>query len=209
MQQPIKSVPTKQSISNRRLVHGVGINDYYYPTKDEQKMCHYYTTWVDMLKRCYSNKYHIKQPKYKDCTVAKEWHMFSSFRSWMTSQDWKGKELDKDLLIPRNKEYSSDSCVFVDQSLNKLSVGLNQNSGSATPKGVSYHKSTGKYQARCSVNGKSEFIGLFNTKELASTAYRIFKSKYIMMIATKQTDEKVKYGLFKHAEEWGLYYDNY
>lgn len=38
-------------------------------------------------------------------------------------------------------------------------------------KGVSWQKSAGKYRARITADGKSEFLGLFDTVEAASQAY--------------------------------------
>jgi hypothetical protein len=39
-------------------------------------------------------------------------------------------------------------------------------------KGVDWHKNTGKWRSRISVDGKSKLLGYFDSKELADTAYR-------------------------------------
>ena len=63
---------SKNSIANRNLVFGVGINDANYVTQpgthNKQSKCPYYSIWKDMLKRCYSSKYLLKRPTYKGCT---------------------------------------------------------------------------------------------------------------------------------------------
>ena len=75
----------------KRLVCGVGINDAnhkvnesitisYINGKQKQKKlrgCPYYRKWVDLLKRCYSDKYRTKYPTYKGCTLEPEWLYFS------------------------------------------------------------------------------------------------------------------------------------
>jgi len=38
----------------------------------------------------------------------------------MERQDWEGKHLDKDILIPGNKIYSPDRCIFVSSLINLL-----------------------------------------------------------------------------------------
>jgi len=52
----------------------------------------------------------------------------------------------------------------------------------ATPKsntsgfmGVSFHKKSGKWAANIKINGKSKYLGLFDTPELASSAYKSAK----------------------------------
>lgn len=44
-------------------------------------------------------------------------------------------------------------------------------------KGYCYHKASGKYQARIMVNGKDEYIGIFDTPEEAREAYLAEKLK--------------------------------
>ena len=115
---------TQKSIDNRKLVYGVGINDADYqvnPTIDGSRvMCPAYSAWHSMIERCYSEKYHDKKPTYKECYVCDEWLYFLKFKSWMEKQDYKGKELDKDILIQGNKVYSPETRIFVDKTINVL-----------------------------------------------------------------------------------------
>ena len=110
----------------KKLVCGVGINDADYAVqkletvgyadgKRKQRLvwvCPYYQTWIDMLKRCYSDKLQERQPTYKGCSVSEEWLTFSAFKVWMEKQDFERKQLDKDLLFEGNKVYSAETCVF-------------------------------------------------------------------------------------------------
>ena len=78
-----------------------------------------YTVWRSMLKRCYYNKYN--QPSYKNCFVDSIWHNYSNFKKWYDENifDYCGTiELDKDILLPKNKKYGPDVCCLIPESLN-------------------------------------------------------------------------------------------
>jgi hypothetical protein len=173
-------------------VYGVGINDanyqVYYRSPDNKVItCPYYRKWKDMLKRCYSEKYQSNNPAYIDCTVSYEWLVFSNFKNWMIRQDWKGKHLDKDIKITGNKRYSPEACIFVSQEINNLLTDSRAARG-LHPQGVHYDKRVKKYRARCRAYSKRIHLGLFETQEAASDAYRAFKSKLISSIAENQNE---------------------
>lgn len=116
---------TKQSLSGRRLVYGFGVNDSPYITNilrkgKPRRVCPYYQVWVSMLERAYYPYLHATRPTYKDVSVEEVWHSFMTFREWMARQDWEGMELDKDILIPGNKVYGPEFCVFVTRRTNAL-----------------------------------------------------------------------------------------
>ena len=76
-----------------------------------------YKRWVGMLQRCYTTP--VSQLTYSDCYVCDEWAYLSNFSSWMVEQNWKGKQLDKDLLGDTYK-YSPENCCFISGELNNL-----------------------------------------------------------------------------------------
>lgn len=92
---------SKRSLSLRRKILGVAINDAEYVVTakvDGVKIsCPYYKVWANMLQRCYNKKEQERYPNYAGCTVCDEWLTFSTFKSWMERQDWRGKHLDKDI----------------------------------------------------------------------------------------------------------------
>jgi len=182
---------SKKSLACRKPLHGVGINDADYLTQPiingKRIRCLFYRAWHNMLNRCYNAKYKIKRPTYNGCTVCDEWLLFSSFKAWMIKQDWKGKALDKDILIQGNKIYSPETCVFVTQEINALLTNSKASRGNY-PQGVSFDKKTGKYKANCYVNGKSNHIVYSDTPEAASEAYKAFKYKVIAKIANEQSE---------------------
>lgn len=140
---------SKWVLSRRRLIYGVGTNDADYVTapmvEGKQKVCPYYRKWLGMLQRGYCPKFKAKMPTYQDCYVDNSWLLFSNFKKWMQSQDWEGKDLDKDLLMPGNKAYGPETCVFLDRGINNL---LKPNA-----KGVSFDRFCGKFAANCYVEG--------------------------------------------------------
>ena len=194
--------PNAQSIARRRPVHGIGVNDADYitrPTIDGKKLhCPIHQKWQSMLARCYDPKCHAKQPTYIGCTVATEWLTFSNFHDWMTEQEWVGKALDKDILIIGNKIYSPENCLFVSQAVNGLLNDQTAQRG-AYPAGVSYFKRDRNYVAHIRIDGKSKNLGYCQTQEQASAVYRAAKKLNIERLANKQTCQKTKTGLLRHA----------
>lgn len=74
--------------------------------------------WTSMLSRCYCPTYLRRFPTYKDCYVVEDWHNFSNFVKWFKSNYVEGYRLDKDFLIPGNKEYGPDTCLFIPANTN-------------------------------------------------------------------------------------------
>lgn len=187
-----------------KLVHGWGVNDADYVVSatlpnGRGSKCPYYMTWGEMLRRVFDTKLHARYPTYIGTSVCDEWKYFMNFRAWMMAQDWRDKQLDKDIIVPGNKHYSPETCVFVDRRINSLLLD-NASSRGKYPIGVSYHKIAKKYRAMMKMNGNVRHLGLFDTPEEASLAYRKKKSRHVRHIALTQVDDpRVRAGLLKHA----------
>ncbi len=145
-----------------------------------------------MLERCYSAKYHERKPTYNGCSVAKEWHSFSTFRAWMIKQEWNGNQLDKDLLIPGNKVYGPDTCVFVSGKLNTFMSDCGSARGE-WPLGVCWDSTKGKLISQCSnpFTGKKEHLGYFTDPFEAHEAWRERKHEHACRYAGMQTDQRI------------------
>ena len=194
------------SFATRKPVYGVGVNDAWYMVcatrvGGARATCPYYLPWTNMLKRCYSLPFQERQPTYLGCSVVPEWLSFMAFRAWMASQDWYGKDLDKDILVPGNKTYGPGTCVFISRATNSL---LNTNGAvrGAHPQGVYSHRS-GRYVAQCNINGRRVCIGLYNTPEEAFGVYRACKSVVVWEAANLQTDPRVKAALLRYSAGLG------
>lgn len=190
---------SKKSLSSRKPVCGIGINDANYLTEVNKVSCPFYAKWTSMLKRCYSDSLHKRHPTYIDCTVSSEWLLFSNFKAWMIRQDWEGMHLDKDLISAGNKVYSAEFCVFVSSAMNALLTDHRSARG-GFPQGVNLHKKNSKFVARCGVNGKRKYLGSFSTPEEAAFTYNRFKSNHIREIAKDYiSDIRLYNGLIAHA----------
>ena len=77
-----------------------------------------YTTWKNMLARCYSESSTTITPTYKDCSVCEEWHNYQNFAEWFENNHVDGFELDKDIKVHGNKFYSPETCLFVSRAEN-------------------------------------------------------------------------------------------
>lgn len=77
-----------------------------------------------MSERCYDKNVHKKyKPEYKDKTICEEWLNYANFRIWFDEHYVPGKwqiDLDKDLLVQGNKEYSPETCVFLEHYQNTM-----------------------------------------------------------------------------------------
>lgn len=190
------------SLGKRSLVCGIGINDSWYKTEyvvnKTRVVCPYYSVWVHMLQRCYGSKVGNKDATYVDCTVCESWLTFSNFRNWMNTQDFTDKQLDKDLLVYGNRQYSPETCIFVTSRINKLLTDSRASKGDC-PTGVHWFKRYGKYQVRCSNGIKSVHLGYFDNEEEAAGVYKTFKSKVILEVAYSTEDTLVREALIRIA----------
>jgi len=178
----------------QKLVYGVGVND----SSDLVTGCPFYRRWVHMIKRCYGSQYIEDNPTYKNCTVSDQWIYFSKFKEWMESKEWRGLHLDKDILVPGNKIYGPEFCIFVSCRINNLLLNRSMHRGEY-PLGVSFCKRRRRYDAFCSVNGKSVRVGLYKTVIEASKAYVAFKSTHIRQVAYEQAP-CLRDALLRHAD---------
>lgn len=178
----------------KKLVLGVGINDANYavaPKIDgKQVKCKIYDAWRGMLRRCYDPKFLETRPTYLGCSVDNAWHSFMNFRAWMLTQEFEGKQLDKDLLYPGNKVYSKDTCVFISSALNSFLLESTATRG-LLPLGVSAKGD--KFQANCQnpLTKTTKYLGLFNTPEEAHYAWKKYKHELALEYAKLETDPRI------------------
>lgn len=178
-----------------KLVLGVGVNDADYTVSFQREgktiMCDFYTRWFCMLKRCYDVNFQNRRPSYFGCTVCDEWLTFSNFKKWMETQDWQGKELDKDILFQGNKVYSPESCVFVDRVTNSFFNDRGALRGGYLI-GVSFNSKNKTYQSRCRnpFTKEAEYLGMFKTELSAHLAWRKRKHELACQLAELQLDPK-------------------
>lgn len=160
------------------MVYGIGINDAGYNVNPRGgKMCPYYTRWMSMIQRCYDKGALSRDTKYAGVTVCDDWLTFSKFKAWMQQQDWKGKELDKDLL--GGKIYSPETCLFISPALNKFLTSGRSKIGGLV--GTSYEADRGKWKASIKApGGRRITLGRFDTELEAHKEYLANKAIYLL-----------------------------
>lgn len=168
-------------------VYGIGyLGEGIYKYKKNGKLTKCYNVWNNMLMRCYSENFQIKNLSYKDCEVCKEWLNFQRFSEWFENNyyeiEGQKMQLDKDIINKGNKIYSPSNCVFVPQRINELFIKSNKIRGNL-PIGVCWSKDENKFIAQVSLNNKPFKIGRFKTKEEAFQSYKNIKEKIIKEIA--------------------------
>lgn len=150
-----------------------------------------YKVWYAMLQRCYSECYKSK-PTYIDCNVCDQWLIYENFEKWYNDNFYKiNKEqmmLDKDILCKGNKIYDEEHCVFVPQCINKLFTKRQLHRGQY-PIGVTYDLNSNMYIAKCNTDGKSIYLGSYNTPYEAFIKYKTCKEKYIKILAERYKDK--------------------
>ena len=155
-----------------------------------------YWSWL-----CNRAIYKNNKLAYQDVQVCQEWYDFSNFEKWFEENYYEipncRMELDKDILIKKNKVYQPNACCFVPQEINSLLVSKNLETvkhhfakntsptNQKLPVGVTWCNDKKKYRASINYHGNVKNLGRFNTIEEAFNVYKIAKEQYIKDTANK------------------------
>jgi len=184
---------------NLKTICGFGVNDAGYTVKPSingvRRRCQFYVTWARMIERCYGLKTQIRQPKYSGTVVCDEWRYFSNFKAWMETQDWEGKELDKDLLGD-GKLYSPDTCCFITAHIN-LFIQSNKKGKFMTGVRYASNNTVVSFKAQCGnpFTRINEDIDYFKTELEAHKAWQAKKHEYACQLSELQEDPRVAQAL--------------
>lgn len=166
-----------------------------YKSSEKNKKTRAYSIWNGMMARCYSDEYKVKNPTYLDCKVCESWWNFQSFAQWLTQNAYYEDdfEVDKDILVKGNKEYSPSTCALVPHEINTLLVSCQAVRGDYKV-GVTKDSRSNNFYASVCEHGQQRYIGSFETEFMASQAYAKAKKMQIIKIANKwrgRIDERV------------------
>lgn len=175
---------------NKRTIYDIG---YFgigkYKSRVEGIKTAQYITWHSMMLRCYDEKLHLREPSYTQCKVCDEWHNFQNFAKWYNENYYEigngqRMELDKDIIINKNKTYSPSTCIFIPKILNTI-LNNNKATRGEYPLGVHVRRENGKFISRYHDNliGKRIYLGDFETIDEAFYVYKREKEKYIKRVA--------------------------
>lgn len=178
-------------------VHGFGITGNKYPTTYKGKKIKEYTTWCDMIGRCFDENIKENYPTYRDATCCEEWILYENFYEWLHEQEnfdkWVNEDysnIDKDILFKQNKLYSPETCCLVPHNVNALFIKEDKRRTSL-PIGV--RKAANKYQPVLSAmkNGERNVITfpVESTLKDAFIVYKKEKEKYIKKTAQEEYEK--------------------
>lgn len=174
----------RRTISNpySPSIYGIGyIGEGKHPNFVDGKNTKPYTTWKDMLRRCYYEKERDLHLAYYDCSVCDEWLNFQTFADWYEINYYEigvGRmHIDKDILVKDNKVYSPETCIFVPQRINMIFMKKNREVDKDLPTGM-----------RRTLNGfmaqyNNKYLGIFNNLDDALYYYNIEKQLHINEVA--------------------------
>lgn len=133
-------------------------NLYYHPL---------YNVWTGMKLRCYQ-KNHLRFNDWggRGIIVCDAWkNDFKVFYDWAIANEWKENlQIDR---INNDGNYEPTNCRFITPRQNSINRRSNLNRN--LPVGV--YKCGEKFQAKCRINNKSIYLGMFNTSKEAHCAY--------------------------------------
>jgi len=135
-----------------------------------------YAHWVHMIKRCHSTAYEHRN--YFDVSVTKEWLCFQNFAGWAVDQvgyGLKGWQLDKDILVSGNREYSPSACCFVPARINSLIIRSDVK-GRGPDKFGTFYFTTRDYSG-------VKLSKSFKTRESGQQWYKVLKELAVKAVA--------------------------
>jgi hypothetical protein len=171
-----------------KLLYGKGyIGDGEYRPSINRVATKEYEMWRKMFDRCYSGK----QLAYSDCEVCEEWYNFQNFAKWYTENYYEVPDqimqIDKDWLCIGNRIYCPERCSIVPHVINSCILTHSKINNLELPSGVS-RTTSGKFKARCSVEGERKDLGTYETIQEAWEVYKNFKIKYVTSLAERFKD---------------------
>ncbi|WP_201491184.1 hypothetical protein [Escherichia coli] len=106
-----------------------------------------------------------------------------------------GWHLDKDILNPGAREYSSQNCMYVPPEVNQL---FKSTKPGKYMKGV--EASGKKFKAYCSVDSKKKCLGTFSTELEAHEVHMKWRKARLIELAEKYKEyKKLSVALLNHA----------
>lgn len=165
-----------------------------------------YKIWNGIYNRCYRTIECNSGACYEPSTMRDQWlNDKETFAEWYNANyyDCEGESMvvDKDLLFPGNKEYASDKCCILPQTLNIMLSNCKKHynpkckTASDLPLGVRYSTSIKKYYGEITPYGHDEVIRLsyWDTPEEAFAEYKKIKQADILIMAAKYKNKVPKH----------------
>lgn len=128
-----------------------------------------YTTWYNMLQRCYnSNSKAYKYYGERGITVCERWHLTENFIEDMFPTFEEGLSLDR---IDVDGNYEPNNCRWVTKNVQARNKRLLRDDNTSGFRGVYWHKANNKWVVQITINSKKVHLGYFNTAIDGAIAY--------------------------------------
>ncbi len=128
--------------------------------------------WTKMRTRCMNPKGDASKYYYdKGITVCPEWDSYLAFKKWSLNNGY-----EETLTIDRkngNSGYEPTNCRWVNKSIQAANTKIRSDNSSGF-RGVSWHEGDKKWRARVNYEGKTHYIGNFDSKINAAIEYNNF-----------------------------------
>lgn len=174
----------------------------------------HYTFWNNMNSRCIAGG--SAQTKYPTYSGAKNlFQDFQAFSDWASSQagylqkdeDGDRWHLDKDILSPLIKVYSSETCCFIPKKINVLLKSPRVRSTSSLPYGVSVDGA--RFKVRIKAGSKDLHLGSVGSPADGHRLWQEAKSKRIREVAREYeahpaSDARVLRAILSRADQLDL-----
>lgn len=172
-------------------------------------VCPHYQRWKNMVQRVSYGNNKNSLTAYEGTSICEEWIYFSKFKEWMETQEnlfgeeeIRKRTLDKDILIPGNREYSPEACCFALQETNKFILHCKKKK-EGLPLGTYWSERRNKFVVKIgNGGGKSIFVGHFDCPEEAHIAWVKAKLKQAKEITQKEVDPRIEVALVKYFEDF-------
>jgi hypothetical protein len=152
-----------------------------------------YKIWSGIHNR--AGNFDGKHSSYSDVTVCEEWWNYQNFAKWYEEHKYDIKDdflcIDKDILNPKNRIYSPETCCLIPNSINEIFKDFTNYKHDDLPIGITKRNDckTVKYRARTtSVNEYGEIVYVSKTTSDLLEAFIFYKEnkeKYIKFLAEK------------------------
>lgn len=164
--------------------HGFDSGGVYVKRLSVNKKTPCYSTWTDIMQRCYSSEWKKKFTTYNSVTLCSDWHDYQKFATWYYNNYKEGFQIDKDILSDYYKvapSYSPVTCRMIPRDLNMLLVNrVGKSRNTNLPLGVCIHKPSGRYIAWCNNGeGKTINLGYKSSPQEAFVLYKAYKEELI------------------------------
>jgi len=139
-----------------------------------------YSCWASMVFRSFGPIFKKLNPTYKEVTMCNEFKDYYFFFDWFNENYYEvpGQRtaLDKDILVPGNKVYSPEACVFLPACINTFisQTGVNNR--------IKLLKS-GVYSLNIVIDGKLTNFGCYSSYDVALNMLKQIKKERLLALS--------------------------